>query len=361
MLVRSDAVAVALVCHGKDTFSRSYCDVFSFSDSFFTPGTPVTLHFTLHLMRLVRRVPVQAAVRPFRVVELHRFAQCLSYLPQAGEGLSMQQLVLDSAVDAFGHRVVLRIAVLGHAGDDVVGFQHVDVCRAGVLGATVGVVDQGVREAFGKGLESHLQSLDAVGRLKGRRHVPTEDALAVGIHDDGEEHEGVALGRGGVFYLNIGDVADPDVVGPQGDNALDEVGVGRQVVAGVRGADRPHPSPQIEPALVHDAAERVAPHTVFIGEPPLVHPPQFVRAYLRVFLPRLKHELNHELLQCKALEQSVLVPLVKGLSCHTGQCTKAIDGIPPHFVFVQPFDCPVPAFFRISMLNISSATSIIVS
>ena len=239
--------------------------------------------------------------------------------------------------------------------------QNLNIIGTGILRAAVGVVDEGLIEAFGQRGNGYCKRLDAVCGLKGRRHAPAQDTLAVGVHDDGQEAECVAQTGRGVFHLDVGDVADPYLVGPRGNYALDEVGVGRQVVAGVRGADRPQPSPQIEPALVHDAAERVAPHTVFIGEPPLVHPPQFVRAYLRVFLPRLKHELNHELLQCKALEQSVLVPLVKGLSCHTGQRTKAIDGIPPHFVFVQPFDCPVPAFFRISMLNISSATSIIVS
>ena len=53
--------------------------------------------------------------------------------------------------------------------------------------------------------------------------------------------------------------------------------------------------------------------------------------------------------------------LVKGLTGNTGQFTETCDGIVSHFVFVRPSDYPVPAFFRISMLNISSATSIIVS
>ena len=53
--------------------------------------------------------------------------------------------------------------------------------------------------------------------------------------------------------------------------------------------------------------------------------------------------------------------LVKGLTGNTGHFTETCDGIVSHFVFVRPSDYPVPAFFRISMLNISSATSIIVS
>ena len=94
---------------------------------------------------------------------------------------------------------------------------------------------------------------------------------------------------------------------------------------------------------MHDAAERVAPHTVFVGESLLVHPPQLVRAYLRVLFPRLKHELNHKPLQRETLVQSVLVRLVKGLSCHTGQRTEAFYWI--SLFSVQPFGCPVSAFF----------------
>ena len=183
------------------------------------------------------------------------------------------------------------------------------------------MMDQGVREAFGKGLHSHLQSLDAVGRLKGRGNAPAEDALAVGVHDDGEEHEGVALGRGRVFYLNVGDVADPDLVGTQGDDALDEVRVGRQVVAGVRRAGRPRAVAQVQSPLVKNAAERIAPYAELLGKVRLIHPPQLVCAYLRVFLPYTKHVLDHELCQCETLVQNLLVTLVKGLSCHAGQCT----------------------------------------
>ena len=156
-------------------------------------------------------------------------------------------------------------------------------------------------------------------------------------------------------------VADPYMVGPHGDYALDEVGVGRQVVARVRRAGRSGTAAQVQPALVQDATEHVASYAVFLGELPAVHPPQLVHPYLRVPPPHFQHILYHKLLHGETRQQSLLVPLVKGLSCHTSQCTKAFDGIPSHFVFVQPFDCPVSAFFLISIPNISSATSIIVS
>jgi len=312
-------------------------------------------------MCLVRGKHVDAAVRTLFVVELHRLAHGVSHLPDAGECFSVQQLVLDGAVDALGHGVILRVTVLGHAWDDAVGVEHFDVCRAGVLRAAVGVVDECVGKAFWQGHYGHLQCFDTVCCLQCRSHAPAQDALAVGVHDDGQEHEAVTRRRVGVFYLDVGDVADPDVVGPRGDYALDEIGVGRQVVARVRRAGCPRPPSQVQLALVHDAAEHIAANPVFLGKPADVHPPQFVHPYLRVFRPHPKHKLHHKLLDGETGKQRFLVPLVKGLSCHTGQCTKAIDGIPPHFVFVQPFDCPVPAFFLISMPNISSATSIIVS
>lgn len=53
--------------------------------------------------------------------------------------------------------------------------------------------------------------------------------------------------------------------------------VGRQVVARVRCTGCPRPSSQLEPVLVHDAAEHVTPNSVFLGELVAVHQPQLVR------------------------------------------------------------------------------------
>lgn len=74
----------------------------------------------------------------------------------------------------------------------------------------------------------------------------------------------------------------------------------------------------------------------------------------------LTHELDDKLLYRKLAEQEAVVALVKGLPCHTGQRTKLTHRV-PGLPFVQPSDCPVTAFFRISMPNNSSATSTIVS
>ena len=316
-------------------------------------------HLAALFVGLVGRVPADAAVGTLAVVERHRVAHGLCGLADVCESLPVQELVLHGVVYALGHRVVLRVSVLRHAWDYMAVRQHPDVVGAGILRAAVGVVDEGLVEAFGQRGYGHSQRLDAVCGLKGRRDAPAQDLLAVGVHDDGQEAECVAQAGRGVFRFNVGYVADPYLVGPRWDHALDEVGVGRQVVAGVRCAGSPLDVPDAQPALVHDAAEGVAPYAVLVAEPAPVHPPQIVRAHHRVFLPDTQDELYDKLFQRQAAEQQVVVLLVKGLSCHTGQRTERRHFVP--LVPVQPFDCPVPAFFLISMPNISSATSTIVS
>ena len=117
----------------------------------------------------------------------------------------------------------------------------------------------------------------------------------------------------------------------------------------------------VQSTLVQDTTEHVTPYPVLVVEAASVHMPQIVGSHPRVLFPDITYKLHHKLLYRQTAVQKVVVMLVKGLSGNTGQLTETCDGIASYFVFVQPFDCPVPAFFRISILNISSATSIIVS
>ena len=110
---------------------------------------------------------------------------------------------------------------------------------------------------------------------------------------------------------------------------------------------------------MQNTSEHVSTHAVLLAETGLVHAPELVGTDSRVLFPDLTNELDNELLYRKPAEQEVVIALVKGLSCNTGQRTELFYWI---LLFsVQPFDRPVSAFFRISMSNISSATSIIVS
>ena len=110
----------------------------------------MTLHVTAHPVGLVGRVPVEAAVWTLRVVEQDSPFNRRDHLLQAGKRPSVKEFVLDGIVDALGHRVVLRVTVLGHAWRNVIQPQLLYVFRAGVLGTAVGVVDEGVGKAFGQ-------------------------------------------------------------------------------------------------------------------------------------------------------------------------------------------------------------------
>ena len=319
----------------------------------------MTLYVTAHPVRLVGRVPVKAAVWTLRVVEQDCTFNCFSHLLQAGKRPSMKEFVLDRIVDALGHRVVLRVATLGHAWRNAIRPQLLYVFRAGVLGTAVGVVDERVGKAFRQRGHGSLQSFYTVSSLKRRGHATAQDTLAVGIHDERQEAEAVAQTGRLVLYRHIGYVTDPYLVGARRDHVLHEVRVGRQVVPRVGRASSPEALHHIKSTLMEDATEHVASYTVLLAETVLVHAPELVGTDSRVFFPDLTNELNHKLLYRKPAEQEVVVALVKGLSCNTGQRTELFYWI--SLFPVQPFDRPVSAFFRISMSNISSATSIIVS
>ena len=319
----------------------------------------MTLHVTAHLVSLVGRVPVEAAVRALRVVEQDSPFNRRDHLLQAGKRPSVKEFVLDGIVDALGHRVVLRVTVLGHAWRNVVQPQLPYVLRAGVLGAAVGVVDERVGKAFGQRGHGSLQSFYTVSSLKRRGHATAQNPFAIGVHNERQEAETVAQTGRLVLYRHIGYVTDPYLVGACRDHVLHEVRIGRQVVSRVGRAGGPEALHNVEPTLMQDAPEHVPAHTVILAETGLVHAPELVGTDSRVLLPDLAHELNHKLLYRKPAEQEVVVALVKGLSCNTGQRTELFYWI--SLFPVQPFDRPVSAFFRISMSNISSATSIIVS
>ena len=358
-LVCSDAVAVALVCRCKYMCFSSYrCFLFS-SDGIFTPRAPMPLHISPHLVRLIGRVPVNAAVRTFRIIEPNGLFDRFDYLLQAGKRLSVKEFVLDSIVDAFGHCIVFRVAALGHAWRNVVQSQLFYVLRAGVLGTAVGVVDEGVGKAFGQRGYGFLQSFYAVFSFKRRSHTTAQDPFAVGIHDKCQEAEAVAKSGRLVFYRHIGYVTDPYLVGTYSDHVLHKVRIGRQGMPRVGRAWGTKSLHNVQSALVKDTAEHVASHTVLFTETGLVHAPEFVGTDSRVLLPDLAHELDNKPLHRESAEQKVVIALVKGLSCDTGQRAELFHWIP--LFSAQPFDCPVSAFFRISMPNISSATSIIVS
>lgn len=122
----------------------------------------------------------------------------------------------------------------------------------------------------------------------------------------------------------------------------------------------PYSSHEIQSFFVQYATEHVPSDTIFLAETFLLDTPEFVSSYERILFPDFQNKVNDKHLYCEFSKQDVVITFIKGLSADTSQCTESVHWILLPFS-MQPFDCPVSAFFRISISNISSATSIIVS
>ena len=190
----------------------------------------MTLHLSLHLMSLIGRVPVDATVWTLRVVEQDSSLYCFCYLTQNSKRLPVQQLILYGTVDTLGHRIVLRVATLSHAGSDMAACEYLDIVGTGILAATVGVVYQRLIKTLRQRAYGHPQCLETIDSLQRGGYIPAHNALAVGIHDNCQEAEAVAQTGRRVLDRNIRDIADPYLIGAHRYHVLHEVGVCRQAM-----------------------------------------------------------------------------------------------------------------------------------
>lgn len=78
-------------------------------------------------MGLFRRKVVTARVRPFGIVEAHRFPDRIANLSDRAESAVEAVFRFQDAVDAFRHRVLVRIARRGHAEMNAVAVQESDI------------------------------------------------------------------------------------------------------------------------------------------------------------------------------------------------------------------------------------------
>ena len=108
------------------------------------------------------------------------------------------------------------------------------------------------------------------------------------------------------------------------------------------------------------STETVTPNKGLAGaELITVHQPELLTSNSRIFFTHTLYKLKYKTLTGMGVHAMVYI-LVKGLLCYTKQFAKRSDSRAAT-LFTKPFHCLVPAFFRIGMLNISSATSIMVS
>ena len=78
-------------------------------------------------MRLFRREVIATRVRSFGIVEAHRFPDRIANLSDCAESAVKAVFRFQDAVDAFGHRVLIRIARRGHADMNAVAVQESDI------------------------------------------------------------------------------------------------------------------------------------------------------------------------------------------------------------------------------------------
>jgi len=152
---------------------------------------------------------------------------------QACRGMRGQWLIefgLERAEEAFHHGVVVTVALASHAGDDPLIVQQLLERAAGVLHASVAVMDQSVGGIRPPRLQRMLQCLfdQFASHVIGRG--PADDAATEAVEHRRQIEP--ALTR-----LDVGDVRQPLLIRRRGGEiALDHVGRDRMMVPAVGGA-----------------------------------------------------------------------------------------------------------------------------
>jgi len=138
---------------------------------------------------------------------------------------------------------------LGHADRYALGLQYPDIVRAAVLDAPVRMVDQvvmGIHPVF----DGHPQGTDA-GLRRGPVGEPIADDLpGVGIRDQAQVDPSMP-------DAHIGDIAHPDLFGPVGMPALDQVWPFLEAVPGLRGNHIAFPGLHQKIVLPHQGKEGI--------------------------------------------------------------------------------------------------------
>ena len=123
----------------------------------------------------------------------------------------------------------------------------------------------------------------------------------------------------------------------------------------------PDSQTDLEIVLVDYSAEAISPYRIITAKLGLVHVPKFRSTYPRIKLADVFDVLQCELLPGGFREGRILVVLIICLLAYAKQLAKELDAITSTILRVQVPYCLAPAFFRIGILNLASATLIISS
>ena len=137
----------------------------------FAITAPFFRYLALLLRGFRRRHTIQTPMRTARIVKHHRFRHLLLHLLLRGKLQLGKKLILYRIVDTFRHRIMLRIAVLGHANRYAFGTQCLHILVACILYTMVGMVRQtAVVKVRRQGGQCHFQRPQ---RVDGSNDSPT--------------------------------------------------------------------------------------------------------------------------------------------------------------------------------------------
>ena len=129
----------------------------------------------------------------------------------------------------------------------------------------------------------------------------------------------------------------------------------------MRGVSRPglaYPKPNFQIVFIEYPAEAVSTYRIVTTELCFIHMPELGTTYTGVEFADVFDVLQRELLSGRFGECRVLVILIIRLLAYAKQLAKEPDTIAPMIPCMQVSYCLAPAFFRIGILNLASATLI---
>src|SRR4029077_2118774 len=195
------------------------------------------------VFELPGRQVAQGRVDTFAVVDI---VEETSDLPVGvGEVVVVGQvhlLFFDGANQAFGVAIFAWFADRCHAEGDAESLQALDVVGGGILDALIGMVQ--LRHGHDQGTFEGCQREPLVEIAS---QVPTAQRAGEDVHEDRQVNELTA-------ETDVGDVGDPDLVGPGNFQALDQVGIAWEGMVAVGGASPAGGRGAVEGGIVHTSA-----------------------------------------------------------------------------------------------------------
>src|SRR4051812_44555736 len=143
------------------------------------------------------------------------FEQCCFGLPPGAELCSMNKLRFERAEERFHRCIVIAVALAAHGDLDAVAVEDLAIRPAGVLDATIGMVDEALR--WSAMLDRHHQRVLAQRTPQMVGHAPADDLAGRHVLDGGQVQPAL-------ISRHIRNVRQPDRVWAIGlEGALEKV------------------------------------------------------------------------------------------------------------------------------------------